>query len=126
MPYKGLSFQFQIGLEDYFNPGNLKTNPTIAAGDFQISIDGGAYANLNTLPAAAPAGSASVTIVVSNTEAAVTNFLTIKGVDQTVPPEWSAYLRSFTLEDAYKSNVIQVTSLPLAGVGTAGDPWRPA
>ena len=34
----------------------LKASPTLAAGDVKISGDGGAFANLNTLPSVAPAG----------------------------------------------------------------------
>ena len=67
-PVKNEDFAIQIALEDYANPGNLKSSPTIAAGDFKVSKDGGALANLTTLPSVAPAASVLVTISLSSTE----------------------------------------------------------
>lgn len=37
------------------DPTTFKSGPTIAAGDFKFSVDGGAYANLNTTPTASGA-----------------------------------------------------------------------
>ncbi len=48
--------------------GNFLTDPTIAAGDFQISKDGGAFANLSTTPTVSPSGSSNVQIQLSATE----------------------------------------------------------
>lgn len=87
-PKKGEDFVFYIFLEDYANPGNFKTDPTIAAGDFQISKDGGAFANLSTLPSVEPASSRAVKITVSSTEMNADNII-LQGVDQTSPKEWA-------------------------------------
>ncbi len=65
------------------------TNPTLAAGDAKVSIDGGAFANLGTLPAVTPAGGVGVKIVLSAGEMTGTNIL-ICLKDQTAPEEWSA------------------------------------
>ena len=46
----------------------MKSNPTIAAGDFKVSIDGGALANLTTLPTVTPASSVMVKISLSSSE----------------------------------------------------------
>lgn len=46
----------------------MQSNPTIAAGDFKVSIDGGALANLGTLPAVTPASSKMVKITLSTSE----------------------------------------------------------
>lgn len=51
----------------------LKSNPTIAAGDFKVSKDGGALANLTTLPAVTPASSVMVKIDLSATEMTADN-----------------------------------------------------
>lgn len=67
-PKKATAYTFHIGLEDQGNPGLLKANPTIAAGDFKVSIDGGAFANLSTLPTVTPAGGVSVEIQLSSGE----------------------------------------------------------
>lgn len=48
--------------------GGFQVNPTIAVGDFKVSIDGGAYANLATLPVVMPAGSTSVKFSLSAAE----------------------------------------------------------
>ena len=45
--------------------GQYKITPTLAAGDFKIEKDGGAAANLDTLPAVAPAGGSSLDITFS-------------------------------------------------------------
>jgi hypothetical protein len=92
-PVKNEDFFIQIGLEDYANPGNLKSNPTIAAGDFKVSKDGGALANLTTLPSVAPASSVCVTVTLSATEMNA-DYVTIVGIDQTNPTEWADVLIS--------------------------------
>ena len=48
--------------------GQYKVTPTLAAGDFKIEKDGGAAANLATLPAVAPAGGSSLDIAFSAAE----------------------------------------------------------
>lgn len=87
-PKKNEDFYIQIALEDYSNPGNFKSNPTIAAGDFKVSKDGGALANLATIPVVAPASSALVTVTLSATEMNC-DYVTVIGVDQTSPKEWA-------------------------------------
>lgn len=87
-PKRGEDFQFPITLEDYANPGNLKANPTIAAGDFKISKDGGAFANLNTLPTVTPASGVRVVVLLSATEMTADDVLVV-WQDQTNPKEWA-------------------------------------
>ncbi len=87
-PVKGEDFQVQVSLEDYANPGNFKSNPTLAAGDVKISKDGGALANLNTLPSVAPASSVLVTLLLSSTEMNA-DMVSVVFVDQTAPKEWA-------------------------------------
>ena len=48
--------------------GQFKVAPTLAAGDFKIEKDGGAAANLATLPTVTPAGGSSVSVSFSATE----------------------------------------------------------
>ena len=48
--------------------GTFQNNPTLAAGDVKVSIDGGALANLATLPVVTPAGSDWVKVSLSSTE----------------------------------------------------------
>lgn len=67
-PKRGVAYITYIDLVDQSNPLVFKTNPTIASGDWKISKDGGAYANLATLPVVEPAGSSTVKIALSGIE----------------------------------------------------------
>lgn len=87
-PKKNEDFLFYIALEDVENPGSFKSSPTIAAGDFQVSKDGGAFANLSTLPTVGPASSEMILISLSATEMNADNVV-IRCKDQTSPKEWA-------------------------------------
>jgi hypothetical protein len=87
-PVKGENFLVYIALEDFASPGSFKANPTIAAGDFKVSKDGGALADLATLPAVGPAASIWVLITLSATEMTADN-VAVQCIDQTSPKEWA-------------------------------------
>jgi len=76
MPKQGVAFTFYTELVDAADTTLFKANPTLAAGDVQISLAGGAFANLATLPTVAPAGGTQVKVELTATEMA--------GVDRTV------------------------------------------
>lgn len=67
-PEKAKAYDFYVSLVDANNPSFFIIDPTIAAGDFQISKDDGALANLVTLPVVVPAGSSIVKISLDATE----------------------------------------------------------
>jgi len=67
-PKKGVEYITYVALRSQANAQIMQSNPTIAAGDFQVSIDGGALANLATLPAVTPASSKMVKITLSTSE----------------------------------------------------------
>lgn len=48
--------------------GAVKTGPTLAAGDIKVMIDGGASANIGTLPSEAPAGSGLLAVALTAAE----------------------------------------------------------
>jgi hypothetical protein len=87
-PVKNEDFIIRIALEDYTNPGNFKSNPTIAAGDFKLDKDGAGLSNLGTLPSASSGSGVMVKLELSNTEMNA-DVVTIVGVDQTSPKEWA-------------------------------------
>lgn len=87
-PVKNEDFVCFVALEDYASPGNAKAAPTIAAGDFKVSKDGGAFANLATLPTVAPAAGTMVQISLSATEMNADNVV-IQCIDQTATKEWA-------------------------------------
>lgn len=66
---------------------NISTNPTLAAGDVQVSKDGGAFANLTTLPAVTPAAGGSVEVTFSAAELTCSR-LVVRFIDQTATKEW--------------------------------------
>lgn len=68
LPLKNQAYEFYLGLGDILNPDEFVANPTIAAGDFQISIDGSVFVNLDTLPIVEPAGSIMVKVSLSASE----------------------------------------------------------
>jgi hypothetical protein len=87
-PTRGEAFQFFVCLQDMNTSGRFKSSPTIAAGDFKVSKDGGSFANLTTLPSVAPASSKSVQVDLSATEMTADSVLVLWS-DQTAPPEWA-------------------------------------
>lgn len=87
-PKKNEDFIIRIALEDFQNPGNLKSSPTIAAGDFKVDKDGGGLSNLSTLPSVDPAASVLVKITLSSTEMNA-DVVTVVCIDQTTPKEWA-------------------------------------
>ena len=87
-PKNAQALTFYIGLRSATDANSLQNNPTIAAGDFKVSKDGGALANLTTLPAVTPASSAMVKIALSATEMTADN-VTIIWIDQTATKEWA-------------------------------------
>jgi hypothetical protein len=71
----------------YLNTRNADDNPTLASGDAKISKDGGAFANLATLPDALPAAGRQVRIQLSAAETQC-KIGFIEFIDQTATAEW--------------------------------------
>lgn len=90
-PVKNEDFKLYVALEDLLVPGTFKVSPTIAAGDFQVSKNGGAFANLATLPSVVPSGTCMVEVSLSATEMN-TDLVVIRAVDQTSPKEWADFV----------------------------------
>lgn len=93
-PKTGEAKVYYIGLQDASDNTRLKTNPTIAAGDFKVVQDDGSLANLATLPSVSPAGSKRVKVSISAGEFTGSN-ITLVCSDQTDPPEWCDKLIDF-------------------------------
>lgn len=90
-PKKNTAYVTYISLPDAVSPMLMKSSPTLAAGDFKVSIDGGALANLATLPTNTPAASKMVKISLSTSEMNGDN-ITVVCSDQTSPPEWGDFV----------------------------------
>lgn len=87
-PKKNTAFIMYCGLPSASTSSAFQSNPTLAAGDAKVSIDGGALSNLATLPAVTPASSKMVKISLSTSEMNGDN-ITLVLSDQTSPPEWA-------------------------------------
>jgi hypothetical protein len=85
-PKSGVAYQLFVVLDSRAETG-FQVNPTIAAGDFQVSTDGGAFSNLDTLPVVTPAGSRTVQVDLSAAEM-TGDKVTVLGVDA-AGDEWS-------------------------------------
>ena len=87
-PGKNEDFAIRVELEDYANPGNFKSSPTLAAGDFKVAVDATALTNLGTLPTVSPAASVLVLVTLSAAEMNG-DVITLVCIDQTSPKEWA-------------------------------------
>lgn len=67
-PKKAVAFSFTTALTLQSDTKLLKANPTLAAGDCQVSKDFGAFANLTTLPDAEPDAGYAIRVQLSATE----------------------------------------------------------
>lgn len=89
---RATQFIFYGGVASQANSKILQVNPTIAAGDFKVSIDGGATANLATLPVVTPAGGKSIKFTLSAAEMTGDN-IQIIGSD-VAGAEWCDFLNN--------------------------------
>jgi len=87
-PKKNEDFVFRIALENYALPGNFKSSPTLAAGDFKVAVDATALADLGTTPTVSPSGTVLVLITLSAAEMNG-DVITLVCIDQTSPKEWA-------------------------------------
>lgn len=79
-PKKNTEYIFYISLASQASTATFQSNPGIASGDFKVSKDGGALANLTTTPTVTPASSKMVKITLSATEMDADN-VTVVGSD---------------------------------------------
>ena len=124
-PKKNVAYVFYLSLIDSADTGAFKANPTIAAGDFKVSTDGGAFANLATLPTVDPAGSIGVKISLSSGE--------MNGDKQMVQcidaagAEWDDVLIFIDATTANVDDVVRSTTpanaLDITAGGNAGIDW---
>lgn len=103
-PRRNVAYTFHTSLVDTAT-GNFKAAPTIATGDFKVSTDGGAFANLATLPVVDPAGSIGVLISLSQAEMNGDKIM-VQGIDA-AGAEWDDL---FVFIDADVANVDSVSA----------------
>ena len=114
-PQKNVAYTFDIGLIDTANRPDFKANPTLATGDFKVSIDNGALANLATLPVVSPASSRIVKVVMSQSEMNGDR-ITIVGVDAS-GAEWDDVIVTINTTD----DTIDTVKTDTAAIKTTTD-----
>jgi hypothetical protein len=67
-PKKNATFILYCALTSQGDVKLLQGNPTLAVGDVKVSVDGGAFANIITLPQVIPAGGPSVKVTLTAAE----------------------------------------------------------
>lgn len=86
-PQRAAPLTVPLSLLDFASAGRLKASPTLATGDFKVSVDGGALTNLTNLPVVVPAGGKIVLVSLTATEMDGDTVAVVCS-DQTEPPEW--------------------------------------
>lgn len=87
---RATAYRDYVHLQSAVDPLSFQANPTLAAGDVKVSKDGGAFANLATLPAVTPAAGRAVQVDLSSTEMTA-DLVVVQFVDQTSPKEWADF-----------------------------------
>jgi len=105
-PKKGIAFIMDRPLVDKLDPTQFVVNPTIAAGDFKVSVDGGGYTNLTTLPAVTPAGSRTVRFNFSATEMDGDN-INVEGIDA-LGDQWQDIFIGLNLPASVNDDVFDI------------------
>src|SRR3972149_4027348 len=87
-PKKNAAYIFYVGLVSSANRPDFQTNPTLAAGDVKVSIDGGALNNLATLPDVQPDGATVPVRVQLSADEMNGDNIVVVFIDQTATSEW--------------------------------------
>ncbi len=105
-PQKSVAFTTDVPLIDKNDSSQFLLNPTIAAGDFKVSVDGGAYGNMDNLPAVTPGASRTVRLIFSANEMSGEN-LTMLGID-VAGDEWQDVFIAINIPVSTVDNVFDV------------------
>lgn len=124
-PKRGAEFIAYVSLVSQADTKLMKANPTIAAGDFQVSKDGGALANLTTLPTVTPAAGKLVKITLSATEMTADNVAIV--CSDAAGAEWCDLTLNLQTSarqiDDLAFPTVSGRSLDVTATGAAGVDW---
>jgi hypothetical protein len=119
LPVINTSYTFYISLIDDLDPSLFKVDPTIAAGDFKVSKDGGSFVNLTNLPVVSPTGGIPVKIILTADEMNASE-INVQGIDSAVI-EWQEVLITMdTHSDAAGDSIWRASLTDNNTVGTFG------
>ena len=116
-PKKNTAFTFAIGLVATALRPAFKAAPTLAAGDFKVSIDGAAFANLASLPTVTPAAGTRVQVALSAAEMNGDNIL-VQCIDA-AGAEWDDVIITFDLSVRSTDDLATPTNITGGTITTA-------
>jgi hypothetical protein len=118
LPIRGKQYVLFTSLVSQAAPSTFQSNPTLAAGDVKVSLDGGTLNNLGTLPTVAPASGKMVKITVSAAEMDADNVTVVfsdaagaEWCDQTLNIQPSGLILAGTVNDAGATTTVFKTTL---------------
>ena len=117
LPKKGVAYDFSLSLVSVAVSTQFQVNPTIAAGDFKISKDYGAFVNLAILPVVLPAGTINVKVSLSATEMQADKIVVL--ARDAAGAEWREAVTSF---DVPLFNATDAVELQINNALTTLDP----
>ncbi len=118
-------YVFYTALSSRTADGTFLANPTLAAGDVQVSKDGAAFGNLGTLPVVTPAAGTAVKVTLSQDEINADNVV-VKFADA-AGAEWCSKVFNFQTATRQLVDLAYPTtsgrSLDVTATGAAGVDW---
>lgn len=121
-PVRGREFIFYVGLVSQIDTKTFQSSATLAAGDVKVSKDGGALANLTTLPAVTPAAGKLVKVTLSATETQADNVTVI--FSDAAGGEWCDLVYNVQTNSAICTGTVTTgattTSIPTSAFHPAG------
>ncbi len=124
-PKKNTAFRFYVSLASQSSTHTMQGTPTLAAGDVKVSTDGGALANLTTLPAVTPAASKLVQVDLSAAEMNGDNITII--FSDAAGSEWDDLVINLQTTarqiDDLAYPTVSGRSLDVTATGAAGIDW---
>src|SRR3990167_1288617 len=124
-PKKNAEFIFYMGLYSASTGNSFQSSPTLAVGDVKVSTDGGALANITTLPTVTPAAGRQIKVTLSATEMNGDN-ITAQFIDA-AGAEWNEAIVNIQTSARQIDDLAWPTttgrSLDVTATGAAGVDW---
>ena len=117
-PKRATEYIFYVALEDQANAGLFKANPTLAAGDAQVSTDGSGFTNMDTIPVVDPAAGVAVKVTVSIAEMTGENVF-IRFVDASGDEWYDLGINIQTATNQYDDMALEATVGALNDISVA-------
>lgn len=123
-PVKNAAFTFHMALVSTADTDIFKTTPTLAAGDITVSIDGGNFANIGTLPTQIQS---TGVLQVALTQAEMNGDIITVLFHDVAGAEWQDQIVTiYTAAQTFDTIEGLVDDIGAAGAGLTAVPWNAA